>query len=156
MKRWLIGSLALNVLLVGIGGGFFAAGMFRPEPQRPPMGPPPPGAQRDLAAAVETGLSGDAREAAREIVRRNLAPPPPGGPFPRADDLLARFVEGDVPKTADFLDPVMEARRKKDVEALRRTFAELADTLEQPEREALAQALSQRVAAVRACIDAGR
>lgn len=152
MKRWLIGSLALNVLLVGIAGGFFAGGVFRPAPP-PRFGALPggPGIQRDIAMAVENGLTGAEREAAREIVRRNLTLPPP--PFPRAEDLLARFVEGDLPKTADILDPGMEARRRQEAEALRKTFAELADALEQPERESLAQALSQRISTVRACID---
>lgn len=154
MKRWLVGSLALNVLLVGIGAGFFVGGVLRPEPLRPPM-PPGPGVQRDLAAAVETGLSGASRDAAREIVRRNLPPPPPM-PMPRFEDMLARFVAGDVPKTPDFLDPAMEARRKRDIESLRKTFAELADVLETPERETLAAALAARVAQVRACIDSPR
>lgn len=152
MKRWLIGSLALNVLLVGIGAGFFAGGLFRPDARPPLMPPPGPGVQRDLAVAVERGLTGESREAAREIVRRNLAPPPQP-PFRRAEDMLARFVDGDVPKTADFIDPAMEARRKQDIEALRKTFAELADTLEEPERRALADSLTARIGEIRACLD---
>lgn len=150
MKRWLVGSLALNVLLVGIGVGFFAGGLFRPEP-RLPLPPPGPGVQRDLADAVERGLTGESREAAREIVRRNLSSPPPP-PFRGPEDMLARFVDGDVPKTADFIDPAMEARRKQDIEAVRKTFAELADTLEEPERRALADALTARIGEIRACL----
>lgn len=152
MKRWLIGSLACNLILIGIGAGFFVGGAFRPGPM-PPLGPRP-GIQRDLLAAADTGLAGSQREQAMDIIRRNsedLGKPP----MPRADEVLARFVDGDVPKLQDFLDPGFEQRRKRDAESLRKIFAELADVLEQPEREALAAALQKRVDAVRACLDTG-
>ncbi len=153
MRRWLIGSLALNVLLVGIGGGFLFGALLRPQPLTPM--PPPPGVQRDLVAAVDAGLTGEARERAREVVKRNMLPPPPM-PMPRAEDLLGRFVDGEVPKTPDFLDPAMEARRKKDAEGVRKTFAELADVLDRDQRQALADALAARIGEVRACIDGSR
>jgi hypothetical protein len=153
MKRWLIGSLACNLLLLGIGAGFLVGGFLRPGPL-PPLGPRP-GIQRDLMSAVENGLTGPEREQAMEIVRRNsddFAKPPPG---PRPDELLARFVAGDVPKLQDFLDPGFEQRRRREAENLRKIFAELADILEEPERKALADALQKRVDTVRACLDAG-
>lgn len=152
MKRWLIGSLACNLLLIGIGAGFLVGGFLRPGPL-PPLGPRP-GIQRDLMTAVETGLTGPDREQAMEIVRRNsddFAKPP----MPRADELLSRFVAGDVPKLQDFLDPGFEQRRRREAENLRKIFAELADVLEPPERQSLADALQKRVENVRACIDAG-
>jgi hypothetical protein len=152
MKRWLIGSLACNLLLIGIGVGAFAGGFLRPG-LPPPVGPRP-GIQRDLMTAVETGLTGAEREQAMEIIRRNsdaFVKPP----MPRADELLSRFVDGDVPKLQDFLDPGFEQRRKREAENLRKIFAELADALEQPERRALADALQKRVDSVRACIDTG-
>ena len=152
MKRWLIGSLACNLILIGIGVGFFVGGAFRPAPM-PPLGPRP-GIQRDLLAAAQTALAGSQREQAVDIIHRNsedLGKPP----MPRADEVLARFVDGDVPKLQDFLDPGFEQRRKRDAESLRKIFAELADVLEQPEREALAAALQKRVETVRACLDTG-
>lgn len=153
MKRWLIGSLACNLLLIGIGAGFLVGGFLRPGPL-PPLGPRP-GIQRDLMIAAETGLTGKDREQAMEVIRRNsddFAKPP----LPRADELLARFVAGDVPKLQDFLDPGFEQRRRRDAENLRKIFAELADVLEEPEqRQALVDALQKRIDAVRACIDAG-
>lgn len=153
MKRWLIGSLACNLLLLGIGAGFLVGGFLRPGPL-PPLGPRP-GIQRDLMIAAETGLTGTDRELAMEVIRRNsedFAKPP----LPRADELLARFVSGDVPKLQDFLDPGFEQRRRRDAENLRKIFAELADVLEEPEqRQALVDALQKRIDGVRACIDAG-
>ena len=152
MKRWLIGSLACNLLLIGIGAGFFVGAVLRPGPL-PPLGPRP-GIQRDLMTAVENSLNGPEREQAMEIIRRNsgdAARPP----MPQADELLSRFVDGEVPKLQDFLDPGFDQRRRREAENLRKIFAEFADVLEQPQRQALAAALQKRVESVRACIDAG-
>lgn len=153
MRRWLIGSLALNVLLIGIGAGALIGEFIQPPPPPSPFGPRP-GIQRDLMIAVETGLSGEARAQAREIVARHADRNPPPV-LPRAEDVLGRFVEGEVPKLPDFTDPVMEQRRKREAETLRKIFAEFADVLDRPQRAALADALRRRVGEVRACIDAG-
>jgi 16S rRNA A1518/A1519 N6-dimethyltransferase RsmA/KsgA/DIM1 with predicted DNA glycosylase/AP lyase activity len=105
-------------------------------------------------AAADAGLTGPEREQAMEIIRRN-AIDFDRPPMPRAGDLLSRFVDGDVPKLQDFLDPGFEQRRKREAENLRKIFAELADVLEPPERKALADALQKRVESVRACIEGG-
>lgn len=152
MKRWLIGSLALNLVLIGIGAGFFVGGFFRPGPMQPLE--LPPGVERDLMAAADSSLTGAEREQAMEIIRRN-ATDFTKPPMPRAEDLLSRFVDGDVPKLQDFFNPGFEQRRKREAENLRKIFAELAGLLEPPERKALADALQKRVESVRACIDAG-
>ncbi|MGE4528812.1 MAG: hypothetical protein AB7D00_10645 [Rhodospirillaceae bacterium] len=156
MKRWLIGSLALNVLLIGVGTGFFFTSMAPRLPMLPPVGPRP-GIQRDLLQAAETALSGADREHALAILKRNfqgMEGPPPGGP-PRPEDILQAFVEGRLPEDRPFADPKFEERRKREIGALRAAFAELIATLDRPAREAFARAIRTRMESVRACLDSG-
>lgn len=156
MKRWLIGSLALNLLLIGIGAGFFATAVAPRLPMFPPVGPRP-GIQGDLLLAAETALKGEDRERALAILKRNFqgmdAPPP--GARPRPEDVLKAFVEGRLPDDSPFADPKFEERRKREIAALRTAFAELISVLGRPAREAFAQALSERVEKVRNCLDSG-
>jgi len=157
MKRWLIGSLALNVLLIGIGAGFLVTAAVPRPPQFPPLGPRP-GIQRDLLQAAETALSGTQRTHALEILNRNFqamgvpSGPPPG---PRAEDILRSFVEGHLPEDRPFADPKFEERRKREVDALHGAFDELVVALDRPARQAFAEAIRARMMSVRACLDAG-
>ncbi|WP_337996899.1 hypothetical protein [Oleispirillum naphthae] len=156
MKRWLIASLAVNVLLIGVGAGFFFTAMAPRLPMLPPVGPRP-GIQRDLLQAAETALSGADRTRALAILKRNFqgmeAPPP--GPQPRPEDILRAFVEGRLPEDRPFADPNFEERRKREIDALRATFTEMIAALDRPAREAFARAIRTRMDSVRACLDSG-
>lgn len=157
MKRWLIGSLALNVILIGVGVGFFAPAIFRMPP--PPFGPRP-GLERDLRDAVDSSLSGAEQARAKAILDdhfKALDARIGDRKPPRPEDLLAAFVDG---KLAEALpppdDPAFEARRKAEMETLRLTFLDLAKALDRPARQRLADGIRGRMEQVRACIDRGR
>jgi len=155
MKRWLIGSLALNVVLLGVGGGFFLTSVV-PGPPKFPMVAPRPGIQRDLLDAAKTGLSGEAREHAIAILERHFKTlDDPSFRPPRPDDILEAFVDGHLPEGKPFADPHFEDRRRREAEALRGAFSELIAALDRSERQAFAAAIRVRVDAVRACFDSG-
>ncbi len=155
MKRWLFGSLALNVLLLGVGVGFLATSSLSLPPKFPPFGPRP-GIQRDLVRAVEDTLAEPQRGRALAILDRRFKDA--GGmemPPPRPGNLLRDFVEGHVSAAAmPAPDPGFEERRRREGEAVGLALADLADILDRPSRQALADAMTRRMAGVRACLDA--
>jgi hypothetical protein len=153
MKRWLLGSLALNVLLIGIGVGFLATSSLPLPPKFPPFGPRP-GIQRDLVRAVEETLPEPQRGRALAILDRNFkGMQRPGMPPPRPADLLRDFVEGRTPAALPMSDPGFEERRQHEGEAVIRAMVEMEEALSRPERQALATALTRRMEGVRACLD---
>ncbi len=153
MKRWLVGSLALNVLLLGIGAGFLAMSVLPLPPRFPPFGPRP-GIQRDLIRAAEESLREPQRRRVLDILERAFAEPEGARPPfpPRPDDLLRDFVEGRLPQ-ALAEDTGFDDRRRRDAEAVRRAFVEMGEVLDRPSRQALAEALHRRMDNVRACLD---
>jgi hypothetical protein len=152
MKRWLLGSLALNVLLIGIGVGFLATSSLPLPPKFPPFGPRP-GIQRDLVRAVEETLPEPQRGRALAILDRNFKGMQRPGMPPRPGNLLQDFVEGRPPVVPPMPDPGFEERRQHEGEAVSRTLADLEGVLDRPARQALADALTRRMEGVRACLD---
>ncbi len=145
MKRWLVASLAMNLVMIGVFVGYFGAAITTFA--SPPL-PPPPMKKDWLLTVVEKTVAGfedDRRQGALKIIetvkasyadRIDQVRLPPQ----RSDGLLVEFVAGELPRD------LPEMRSVEEFHALRaqrahELFYQLQFYLTPDERTMIAQAL---------------
>jgi len=157
MKRWLIASLGLNLVLIGSIVGFAVTAALPPLPFFPPM-KRMQSFERDIHRIVEV-LEPEAKQKALAIIDRRLAefhekrgqfldiPPGPDGLFEKFEN---RTVNPELP---DFILKLNE-RRGEEMRLIHQVVFDLSQVLDEGQRKKVAAAMRQRLREVDRCVGA--